>query len=100
VKDLPDLALLPTVGPLDAQSVRAAIEQTFAFRRTHPTPAAVPDPPDAWERPYSRMAEENALPWRTLETVTVAAKAFLDPVLADDASGTTSRWSPSSWRWS
>src|SRR5262249_2404931 len=35
VKDLPDLALLATVQPLDAKRLWTAFEQTFAFRRTH-----------------------------------------------------------------
>jgi Nucleotidyl transferase AbiEii toxin, Type IV TA system len=45
VKDLPDLALLATAGPLDAVRLRAALEQTFAFRKTHALPAAIPDAP-------------------------------------------------------
>ncbi|MCU0661759.1 MAG: nucleotidyl transferase AbiEii/AbiGii toxin family protein [Myxococcota bacterium] len=40
VKDLPDLALLATARPIDAKRLRAALEQTFTFRKTHPLPRA------------------------------------------------------------
>ena len=47
VKDLPDIALLATAQPIDAKRLRAALEQTFAFRKTHALPANVPEPPIA-----------------------------------------------------
>jgi hypothetical protein len=47
VKDLPDLALLASAGPLEAERLRAALEQTFTFRKTHALPAALPAPPPA-----------------------------------------------------
>jgi hypothetical protein len=96
VKDLPDIALLASVGPLDAARLRAALEQTFAFRKTHALPSVLPPPLPAWETPYAAMAREDRLAWATLADVTRAAKAFLDPVLAGDLSATwdatTSRW--------
>ena len=88
VKDLPDIALLATVRDLDGASLRAAIEQTFAHRGTHPVPAAVPAPPEEWTPVYMRLAEDDGLVWRTLEDVAAAVRVFLDPVLA----GTTARW--------
>jgi len=97
VKDLPDLALLGQVGDREAVRVRAAIEQTFAYRKTHPIPPRLPDPPVSWERPYAQLAEEDALPWTTLAAVIEAARAFLDPVLRGDD---LKRWSPARWRWS
>jgi hypothetical protein len=39
VKDLPDIALLACVKPLDAVRLRSALEQTFAFRAGLPAPA-------------------------------------------------------------
>jgi hypothetical protein len=39
VKDLPDLALLATAQEIAARRLRAALEQTFAFRKTHPLPS-------------------------------------------------------------
>jgi hypothetical protein len=96
VKDLPDLALLATAQALDAGRLREALEQTFTFRRTHPLPDALPGPLTAWAGPYTAMAREDQLPWATLDAVTRAARAFLDPVLAG---GLDATWSPAEWRW-
>lgn len=96
VKDLPDLALLGQVGERDAARMRAAIQQTFSYRRTHAAPARLPDPPSAWKRPYAEMAKEDELPWPTLAAVTEAARAFLDPILAEDRDG---RWNATEWAW-
>lgn len=49
VKDLPDLALIATVGQLEARSLRAAIDQTFSFRGTHGVPHRLPVPPKLWD---------------------------------------------------
>lgn len=96
VKDIPDLGLLATARPLDAQRLRAALEQTFTFRKTHQLPDAVPAPAEAWRRPYAAMAREDRLTWRTLDDVTRAVRAFLDPVLAGGLDGT---WDPGAWGW-
>jgi len=96
VKDLPDLALLATAQQLDADRLRAALEQTFTFRKTHPLPAFVPTPLDAWRAPYEAMAREDQLSWTTLEEVTKAVQAFLDPVLAGALDAT---WEPAAWTW-
>jgi predicted nucleotidyltransferase component of viral defense system len=96
VKDLSDLALLATTRPLDARRLRAALEQTFAFRKTHPLPASVPAPPESWRTPYEAMAREDELAWPTLEAVTSAVRAFLDPVLAG---GLEATWLREEWRW-
>jgi hypothetical protein len=45
VKDLPDLALLAQSGAFEGARLRREIEQTFAFRETHPVPNALPSPP-------------------------------------------------------
>jgi hypothetical protein len=96
VKDLPDLALLGTIRPLDRARVWEAIQRTFGSRRVHPVPARLPPPPEAWTAPYARMAELDELPWRTLAEVETVARAFLDPLLSSDKAG---RWDPVSWRW-
>jgi predicted nucleotidyltransferase component of viral defense system len=95
VKDLPDLALLASIGSLQAERVRAAVQQTFTFRATHPPPTSLPDPPAEWALPYARLAAENLLPWSTLAAVTAAARDFLDPVLA----GRDGLWSSERWAW-
>ena len=93
VKDLPDLA---TAQAINARRLRAALEQTFAFRKTHALPAALPAPPPMWTTPYAAMARENQLAWPTLDDVAKAAQAFLDPVLAGGLGAT---WEPAAWSW-
>ena len=97
VKDLPDLALLATVEPIDAKRLRTALEQTFTFRKTHPLPVSVPAPPPAWEGPYAAMAREDQLAWPTLGDATKAVQSFLDPVLAGTLDA---KWNPVTWSWS
>ena len=97
MKDLPDLALLATARALDAKRLRAALEQTFSFRKTHALPSAVPPPLEAWRTPYAAMAREDQLPWPTLDEVTKAVQSFLDPVLSGVRDA---RWAPVRWRWS
>jgi len=96
VKDLPDLALLALTKSLEAHLLRAAFEQTFAFRGTHALPAALPAPPPSWAPPYTAMAVQEGLRWSTLSEVFDAASAFLDNVLAGNLEGT---WDPSRWTW-
>jgi hypothetical protein len=96
VKDLPDLALLATAQALDAKRLRAALEQTFTYRRTHALPASIPEPLEAWRTPYAAMAREDHLVWPTLSDVTNATQAFLDPVLAGHLDAT---WAPGTWQW-
>jgi hypothetical protein len=96
VKDLPDLALLGTIRSLEATRVRKALQQTFSFRKTHELAESLPAPSIAWARPYARTAEDDDLPWRTLQEVTLAAKAFLDPLLGG---ARVKAWEPSSWAW-
>jgi hypothetical protein len=96
VKDLPDIALLATAQRIDAKRLRQALEQTFGFRKTHPLPAMLPDPLRAWETPYAAIAREDRLAWTTLDEVTKAAKAFLDPVLTGKVDAA---WNPETWTW-
>ena len=96
VKDLPDIALLGTVQPLDAERLRLALAQTFEFRGTHAVPLSIPDPPGSWSTPYRELVRENELAWTTLEELTAAVGAFLNPVLA----GKNGTWRPMEWQWS
>jgi hypothetical protein len=95
VKDLPDLALLAGSGPFVAAGLRAAIEATFAFRKTHAPPASLPAPPEAWAERYATLARDDDLPWPTLAEVHAAACALLDPLL----SGGGGAWDPEARRW-
>jgi hypothetical protein len=97
VKDLPDIALLAKVRELDAGHLRQALEQTFAFRKTHNLPISVPEPPSSWIQVYRRMAEEDELDWKTLSDLLVAVRAFLDPILGNEA--VSGRWRPEMWAW-
>jgi hypothetical protein len=96
VKDLPDIALLATAQPLESRRLREALVQTFEFRKTQALPAKLPEPIAAWATPYAAMARENELAWPTLDTVTEAARAFIDPVLAGELDAT---WEPATWSW-
>ena len=95
VKDLPDIALLGSMQPLDAKRLRMALAQTFEFRSTHAVPSSVPAPPASWSNPYGDLARENELAWTTLEELTLAVGAFLNPVLA----GKNGSWRPMEWQW-
>jgi len=96
VRDLPDIALLATTGPIEGRELRLALERTFEFRRTHKLPSATPSPPAFWEAPYATMATDDVPGWKTLEDVTRAVSSFLDPVLTSAERGT---WNPDEWRW-
>ena len=95
VRDLPDLALLATTGPIEGAALRRAIELTFGFRGTHPVPMKRSPPPMDWTAPYARMAEDDDLAWKTLAQVTRAVETSLNPVLESAECGT---WTPSGCR--
>ena len=90
------LALLAIARDIDCAALRAAIDQTFNHRDTHPVPSSVPAPPPAWERLYAQIAAKDGLEWQTLEEVTRAVQRFLDPVLA----GVAGKWDAETWSWS
>lgn len=96
VKDLPDLALIATAGPIEASRLRAAIEQTFTFRGTHEVPGQLPSPPATWEAPYAAIARAGSLQWATLGEAFDAARTFLDTILAGSSD---EAWQPSTWSW-
>lgn len=97
VKDLPDLALLAGVKPLESVALRRALELTFQNRATHPLPASVPDPPEAWSRVYEAMAREDGLAWTSITELMASVRTFLEPILADPAGSMI--WEPEAWRW-
>ena len=95
VKDLPDMAFLARTRAIDAATLHGALQQTFAHRAVQAVPARLPSPPDAWRRPYARMADQDRLPWADLDTLHRAVSAFLDPVLGGEAG----IWDPETWCW-
>jgi predicted nucleotidyltransferase component of viral defense system len=95
VKDLPDLALLASVRPIEAAALRIAIDRTFENRDTHPVPKVLPQPPAEWKPVYARLADSDDLAWKSLDELTDRVRRFLDPIL-DDPSGC---WDPQEWTW-
>lgn len=95
VKDLPDLVLLGKVRALEARAIRAAIDETWSHRRTHPVPAFVPEPSPSWAPVYDEMAHTDQLPWLTIGDLVAAVRGFLDPVLQ----GGEGLWDPAKWTW-
>lgn len=95
VKDLPDIALLASTGPFDADDLLKAFEQTFTFRATHGLPLTLPAPPASWAAPYARMAREDGLRWATIDELVTVVRAFIDPVLARRSGS----WTPQTWDW-
>lgn len=95
VKDLPDIALLGTLQPIEAVHLRAALERTFGFRATHSLPTFLPDPPTSWANPYREMVRENDLAWTTLDELAAAVARFLNPILV----GANGVWQPAEWLW-
>jgi hypothetical protein len=95
VRDLPDLGLLARSGSYDAAALHNTIAAVFAHRATHPVPPALPRPPPAWDAVYANLAQENALPWPTIDVLFQAVEKFLQPVLA----GRAGVWSAETWDW-
>lgn len=97
IRDLPDMALIGTVkDTLQSQRFRDALRLTFESRGIHNAPTALPPPPASWTTGYARLAEAQRLPWRSIEQVTEAARAFVDPLLSN-ANLTT--WDAAHWIW-
>jgi hypothetical protein len=96
VRDLPDIALLASTGPIEGAELRLALDRTFNFRGTHPLPSSVPASPAFWDGPYAAMAASDELRWATLSEVTEAVSTFLNPVLVAAHCRT---WNPSDWLW-
>ncbi len=67
VKDLADIMLLMDLGLPASQTVRNAVDEIFATRRTHEVPRTFAIPPSAWVLSYSAVAEEIGLRETTIE---------------------------------
>ena len=97
VKDWVDLALLATLGEIQADALRQALEATFAHRDTHPLPRMLPPPPPSWWTSSRRLRRGCGLVYASLEEMHRAIAAFLDPVL--QARVPNHRWRPERWVW-
>jgi hypothetical protein len=87
-KDLVDILLIESSATIGADSLRHALQSTFAERARQPLPAALPPPPDAWVDPYRRLANTVDVEVDLFAAFARAA-VLLDPVLAGGAHG---RW--------
>lgn len=76
VKDLVDMALLIQMAPIDRPKLEETVRLTFARRATHHLPVELPQPPDTWQTPYERLAEECGLTWSMAESVQAVAEAL------------------------
>jgi len=97
VKDLVDLAAIPSLFPFEAGRLRSALQATFGARGRHALPPTLPPPPSRWSLPYSRMAAELSLD-PALSAGYELARAFLDPILAGSLPD-HSRWDPARRAW-
>ena len=96
-KDLIDLVLLANQEQFVAQELRAALEQTFSSRGTHPLPRELPPPPDDWARPYRTLADEVGIVPDLLAGYQ-QMRAFLNPILCEGVDP-SSRWNVANQRW-
>jgi hypothetical protein len=74
VKDLVDMALLIQMAPINRSKLEETVRLTFARRDTHDLPAQLPVPPDTWQTPYTRLAEECGLTWSMVDSVQAVAE--------------------------
>jgi hypothetical protein len=95
IKDLIDILLIADLASPHAGRLRASLDTTFSRRERQPLPTALPSPPTSWASPYARATADIGLP-TDLRTAHAEAATFLDPILADAATG---RWNPTQKRW-
>jgi hypothetical protein len=98
VKDLPDMALLAQLGPLQLGRVRKALRKTFEHASTHRIPLALADPPANWQKEYEALVAEFNLPWKTLSEAITAVRIFFAPALGEEP-GEDYQWEPTGWVW-
>ncbi|MBL8605124.1 MAG: nucleotidyl transferase AbiEii/AbiGii toxin family protein [Myxococcales bacterium] len=97
VKDLPDMALLAGLGPLDADALRQALAHTFTTRKTHALPPSLPPSPSEWASGYRDLVARHGLPWKSLDALHAAVAAFFDPLLGRHVGHVA--WNPATWHW-
>jgi hypothetical protein len=98
VKDLVDLMLLPTLAPVAADKLQAALDLTFGRPGDQPPPGRLPPPPPPWGPSFATLsAETPGAPTTDLEAGHALAARFWDPVLAGDVAGR--RWRPEQQKW-
>lgn len=79
-RDLVDLLLLREMVE-DYAALAGACEEVFAHRGTHAWPPPIATPAE-WRDPFARMAGENDLPIRDLDSAVATVTAFVDRIVA------------------
>lgn len=95
VKDLVDLVLIARMAEVRGPELASALRRTFAVRRTHDLPHALPPPPAAWAVPYRVLAATVGLS-RELAAAHGVAARLVDPALQHTVRGT---WDPIAQGW-
>ncbi len=85
------------LGAYSGDVLLRAVTATFAVRRTHSLPAALPQPPSAWEASFRQQAQELELGYPNLQDGFRAASTFLNPVLQQAVQGKI--WRSLDWQW-
>jgi hypothetical protein len=96
VRDWVDILLMAHREGLQSQTLRRALQATFAARGTHSLPLQMPSPPASWTRPLRRLCEQTGLEYAALDEAVQAMRRFLDPVLSGQAA---EQWNPLLWQW-
>jgi hypothetical protein len=82
VKDLVDLILLiEVVGLPQPEQVLRAVRATFARRRTHEIPSALPGPRAIWRAPYAELAQACQLQQVAMEEAVATLSAYWQEVV-------------------
>ena len=95
VKDLVDLVHIARTSAVRGSELSTALRWTFAARRTHELPDALPTPPAAWAVPYRVLAATLDLPVDLAAARGVAA-GLPEPALKGDVTGI---WDPVAQCW-
>ena len=95
VKDLVDMVHIARTSNVDGQGLANALRWTFATRRAHEQPEALPPPPAEWAVPYRVLAGAVGLPTELAEAYRTAA-ALVGPALQGRDLST---WNPVAQRW-
>lgn len=95
-RDLVDLVWFAERFIVHSSAIIEAAVATFSVRNDHPWPPAIPDLPDAWEKPYARFRREVGLEPATVAEATVLVGRFFEPVF-EGRRGLA--WDPASRSW-
>ena len=69
-----ELGEIIQMARIDRSKLEEAVRLTFIRRGTHDLPVELLQPPDTWQTPYRRLAEECGLTWSMAESVQAVAE--------------------------